>query len=253
MNAPLSGTTYNDNVLNIRNNSVDGAAKCGNSAIKFSDSAGNEHGAVGITNTASGGCASSGIGLNNFLLEVSDLALTGHKMDFVLQNTNVPASSYSAYRYDGTNNVAIWNNSSGVETMRLDQQTGALLVHGTLTGSGGYYNNGVFLFGSSAPTIGGGGCTTGSAQSISKNNGSAAFEITLGGATCTSAILIALPAAANGWVCDAHDQTNGATNKVEQTSQSGNNGVNLTNFVRTTGVAGNFTGGDKIAVKCVAY
>jgi hypothetical protein len=29
--------------------------------------------------------------------------------------------------------------------------------------------------------------------------------------------------------------------------------VNLTNFVRTTGVAGNFTGGDKIAVKCVAY
>lgn len=103
-----------------------------------------------------------------------------------------------------------------------------------------------------APTIASGGCTTGSAQSVSGSNGSAAFEITLGGATCGSTIVLTLPAANAKWVCDAHNNTNSAGNSLDSVGTS-TTSVTLTNYVRTTGVAGNFTGADVLAVKCLPY
>ncbi len=108
------------------------------------------------------------------------------------------------------------------------------------------------LISPTAPTIASGGCTTGSAQSVSGSNGSAAFAITLGGATCGSSITLTMPAAATGWVCDAHDNTTPASNMLDSVTNSATS-VTLTNYVRTTGVAGNFTGGDVLAVKCLAY
>jgi hypothetical protein len=113
--------------------------------------------------------------------------------------------------------------------------------------------NAKLLFSPTAPTIASGGCTTGSAQSVSQSNGTAAFAITLGGATCGPTIVLTLPAANAGWVCDAHDITTPASNTVEQTAGGSTTSVTLTNFVRTTGIAGNFTGADVLAVKCLAY
>lgn len=104
-----------------------------------------------------------------------------------------------------------------------------------------------------APTIASGGCTTGSAQSISTSNGSAAFAITLGGATCGSTITLTMPAANTGWVCDAHDITTPASNVVDQTAGGSATAVTLTNYARTTGLAANFTAADVLAVKCSAY
>lgn len=101
-----------------------------------------------------------------------------------------------------------------------------------------------------APTIASGGCTTGSAQSISSSNGSAAFAITLGGATCGSTITLTLPAAANKWHCTVDDITTPAGNEVHQTAAASATSVVLTNFVRTTGVAGNFTAADVLLVSC---
>ena len=108
-------------------------------------------------------------------------------------------------------------------------------------------------FVSTAPTIASGGCTTGSAQSISASNGTAAFEITLGGATCGSTITVDLPGVAHGWVCDAHNITNPASNVVEQSAGGSTTTVTFTNYVRTTGVAGNFTGADKLVMQCTGY
>lgn len=113
--------------------------------------------------------------------------------------------------------------------------------------------SGVLLVSATAPTIASGGCTTGSAQSVSASNGSAAFAITLGGATCGSTIVLTMPTASNGWVCDAHDITTPASNVIDQTAGGSATSVTLTNFVRTTGVAGSFHGPDVLAVKCTPY
>jgi hypothetical protein len=106
---------------------------------------------------------------------------------------------------------------------------------------------------STAPTIASGGCTTGSAQSVSANNGTAAFAITLGGATCGSTITLTMPAAAHAWHCTVDDITTPASSEVHQTAASSTTAVVLTNYVRTTGVAGVFTGADVLAVSCRGY
>lgn len=104
-----------------------------------------------------------------------------------------------------------------------------------------------------APTIASGGCTTGSAQSISANNGTAAFSITLGGATCGSTITLTLPASSTKWHCTADDITTPASNEVHQTAAASSTSVVLTNYVRTTGVAGNFTAADVLLVSCRGF
>lgn len=142
---------------------------------------------------------------------------------------------------------------NGTTRFSISGSTAAATATGVINGQAGFQNNGVLFVSQTAPTIASGGCTTGSAQSISQSNGTAAFEITLGGATCGSTIVLTLPTAAHGWVCDAHDITTPAGNVVEQSAGGSATSVTLTNYVRTTGVAGNFTGADKLAVKCAAY
>jgi hypothetical protein len=100
-----------------------------------------------------------------------------------------------------------------------------------------------------APTISAGFCTS---PSVVANNGTWAFTINVGSACAVSTGTVGLPAATNGWVCDAHDVTTPASNIVEQSGGTTTTVV-LTNYVRTTGVAGNFTSSDVLRVKCTAY
>ncbi len=102
------------------------------------------------------------------------------------------------------------------------------------------------------PTIASGGCTTGSAQSVSGSSGSAVFELTLGGATCGSTITLTLPAAPANWQCDGYQEA-AITNYLVSTGAKSTTAVVLTNVVRTTGVAGNFTGATLYVVKCLPY
>jgi hypothetical protein len=115
-----------------------------------------------------------------------------------------------------------------------------------------YYVAGNLLASSVAPTIASGGCTTGSAQSVSGSNGSAAFELTLGGASCGSTITLTMPAAAHNWQCDGYQEA-ALTNYLVSTGAKSTTAVVLTNVVRTTGVAGAFTGATLYAVKCLPY
>lgn len=99
-----------------------------------------------------------------------------------------------------------------------------------------------------APTVSG-FCTS---PSVTANNGTWGFSINVGTACAASAGTITLPAATNGWVCTAHDVTTPASNIVEQSSGTATTAV-FTNYVRTTGVAGNFTSSDVLRVHCAAF
>ena len=73
-----------------------------------------------------------------------------------------------------------------------------------------------------APTVATGFCSTGSpVTALSANNGTAAFDILIGQATCTSTGTLTMPAATTGWVCSATDVTTPASHNVVQTGTQG--------------------------------
>lgn len=100
-----------------------------------------------------------------------------------------------------------------------------------------------------APAIASGFCTS---PSITAANGTAAFDILVGSACGASIGTLTMPTATTGWVCQFHDVTTPASNVVEQTGGTVST-VTLTNYVRTTGVAGNFSSNDHVRGECTAY
>jgi hypothetical protein len=212
---------------------------------------GNEVGLLNLKENDAGGVgfyqktgASSAVALGKIYNDPSDTVEVG---------IPDPAGSYVVFGKKSSNSG--WVGTVGNFDFELRRQNAAVakLVSTGFDALIGIKNNGKLVISQTAPTIASGGCTTGSAQSVSASNGSAAFAITLGGATCGSTIVLTLPAATAGWVCDAHDITTPASNVVEQSAGGSTTSVTLTNYVRTTGVAGNFTGADVLAVKCSAY
>src|ERR1035437_2911479 len=107
---------------------------------------------------------------------------------------------------------------------------------------------------STAPTIASGFCSTASNTSISASNGTAAFDILIGGATCGSTGTLTMAAAATGWACQAADVTTPATHDVVQTrTQGSTTAVVLTDYARVAGTAQNFNPADHIHVMCTGY
>lgn len=99
-----------------------------------------------------------------------------------------------------------------------------------------------------APTIASGFCTS---PTIATNN-TASFQVTVGSACAGSVGSITMPAATTGWSCNIANVTTPASNTPWQTSSS-TTAVGVTNYVRTTGVAGNFTASDKLNFQCTAF
>jgi hypothetical protein len=133
-------------------------------------------------------------------------------------------------------------------------QKDASISYMVLTSGGLFLGNGinntVTLMTSLAPPLINTGFCTGA--TIPHANGTAAFEINVGSSACGSTGTLSIANATNGWVCSFHNVTNPATNVVEQTGGAVNT-ITLTNYVRTTGVAGNFTASDVIRANCTAY
>jgi hypothetical protein len=98
-----------------------------------------------------------------------------------------------------------------------------------------------------APVVASGFGATGAA--VTQNIGTAAFSINVGTSTQTSAGVVTMPAAAHYWICDAHSQTNSATESEDVVSTT-TTSITITNYVRTTGVAGVWTASDIVLVKC---
>ncbi len=105
------------------------------------------------------------------------------------------------------------------------------------------------LGGATAPTIVSGFCTS---PSVQNTNSTFAFQVKVGTSCAGSVGVIGLPSAADGWYCTAQDISMPTTSVVAQTTYS-QTSATMTNFVRTTGVAGNYGSGDVINVSCMAF
>lgn len=111
-------------------------------------------------------------------------------------------------------------------------------------GAGGYYLGAAVMLGTTptATTF----CTS---PTVPNANGTAAFTINVGTACATSAGVITLPAATTGWVVTCFNVTSPATSTIGQTGGTTTTAT-ITNYVRTTGVAGNWT--DSNILRCSA-
>lgn len=126
---------------------------------------------------------------------------------------------------------------------------GGLAATKAITAGTGYRLASTLMVSSTAPTIASGFCTS---PTVPNANGTAAFTVNVGSACAGSTGVITMPTAATGWVCSAYNITTPATNVVNQTAGT-TTSVTVTNYVRTTGVAGNFTSSDVLRFQCSAY
>lgn len=150
------------------------------------------------------------------------------------------------------------NNMTGGDATSLSVISAGVLGVGTGTAAsiaGGMqmasigFNSGKVAVSATAPTIASGGCTS---PTVTNNNGTAYFTIDVG-TSCSGSqpVVFTLPAATTGWHCYARNVTNGATSAPAQTGAISTTSVTITNFVRTTGVAGAWTDGDDVTVSCL--
>ncbi len=145
-------------------------------------------------------------------------------------------------------NMAAFHVSTGFSVGNTtDPGSGAISALTTVKATTGFILTNRLSF-NTAPTA----TTFCTSPSIPANNGTAAFTINVGSACATSTGTITMPAATTGWVCDFQNVTSPATSVIGQTGGTTTT-VTVTNYVRITGVAGNWTSSDVIRAKCSAY
>lgn len=107
----------------------------------------------------------------------------------------------------------------------------------------------VMAFSTATPTISSG---FGGTPSVTGTR-TAAFSVNVGTGGAASTGVIAMNATAlNGWACNVDDITTPATNSTRQTGSSTTT-VSVTNYTRTTGIAGAWPASDILSLACIAY
>lgn len=117
-----------------------------------------------------------------------------------------------------------------------------------VTGAGSGFGVGSISMYNTAPVA----TTFCTSPSIPANNGTFVFTVNVGTGCASSTGTLTMPTAGTGWVADCHNVTAPASNVVEQTGGSTTT-ITLTNYVRTTGVAGNWTDSNVLRCSAVAY
>jgi hypothetical protein len=107
--------------------------------------------------------------------------------------------------------------------------------------------DGSLVISSVNPTVASG---FGTSPTITGTN-TAAFKVVVGTGGAAGGT-ITLPAAANGWVCQAFDVTAGTTLFLQQTGST-TTSISVTSFSITSGLAANMTAGDVILFMAMAY
>lgn len=148
---------------------------------------------------------------------------------------------------DGTSTVAGLDSVSitGPTTLINDSNTvnfaslnGIGIVHST---------SGVLLCSAKAPTFSS-GFNTGS---ITQQNGSCAFSVTVGSGSAVNTGVISLPTAAHGWNCPAPFNVTHTGNIIIETANS-TTSATFINYGTTPGTPVNWTNGDVIGFTCFA-
>lgn len=106
--------------------------------------------------------------------------------------------------------------------------------------------NGNLLASATEPTIVSG---FGDAPRVNHSNGTASFTVLVSSTGGSSRGVIGMPKAKNGWACSAADVSAPDRSMTQQTGSSPSS-VTLTNYIRTTGIAGNWSQNDLIEVTC---
>lgn len=144
---------------------------------------------------------------------------------------------------DTNNSVHIADTSSTATT------TMGNALNTTNLGSGTLQTGGKLFDSATAPTISSG---FGTSPTITAPNGTASFELNVGtGGVATNGV-IGMPTTANKWSCSVADTTSPTANSTAQTGSNANS-VTVTNFVRTTGVAGAWPASDNITLNCFPH
>jgi hypothetical protein len=121
-----------------------------------------------------------------------------------------------------------------------------------VSGTAAIQFQGVKVLQNTVPTITATSCGGASATtSITHAAGSVAFDYTVSGTISASTCTVALPAATNGWACDAHDTT--TNSEVVEEASFTTAQVVFNYYARTTGLGTNPTTGDVVVVKCAAF
>ena len=159
----------------------------------------------------------------------------GHQIEWYVSGTTTPAAYLRSDMTSASTPQTLIATNSGFTVSAIGPATNAWLT--------------------TAPTVASGFCSTGSpVTALSANNGTAAFDILIGAATCGSTGTLTMPAATTGWVCSATDVTTPAGHNVVQTGTNGSTtAVVLTDYSRTAGTAQNFLAADHIHVMCTGY
>lgn len=118
-------------------------------------------------------------------------------------------------------------------------------VRGGVHASSDFDLNSKLLASATAPTISAHFNTSG--DSISSNNGTASFRVTVGTGAGTSTGTVTLPTAPTGWNCTANN-----LNRADLIQQTGGNATTaiFTNYGLTIGTPVNFTNSDVLSILC---
>lgn len=185
--------------------------------------------------------ATGGIAGGNVAFQID---LAGNRLKFSSGGTTDYFSSDGATRITAAGEFTVAGQTvltGTVTTAGVQVGAGSNIVLGA--NSGIYMAN--VLMQRTAPTI-----VAGAGASIVASNGTAAFRVDLGGAAQTGTITF--PAATTGWVLIGMNITTPAANVIGQTGTTTTTAT-FTNYVRTTGAAGNWTANDNATFIALAY
>jgi len=175
-------------------------------------------------------------------------ALTGGQYSTLAFSNNL--TTKAQFFFDNTNNnLNITTNNAGAT---INFRSGSNSLAGTIDSSDNWNILGNIKLNSklfapiTAPTISSG---FGTSPSIVSNNGPSSFSVNVGTGGVASSGIIGLPAAATGWACSVADVTTPASDASFETGTS-TTSVTVTNYVRTTGIAGAWTASDKLEMSC---
>lgn len=242
----VAGTAITDvNALNITQTWNQGSTNFTGLKLTVTSTAMNSASALFDFSTSSGGqflgVASGSLTSLKILAPASLTARILLNGDNATNNHQITSATGAALTLDSfTNGIAF--SISGTSRLSLAATTGNILT-GTKV-----------LIGAAAPTVASGGCLTGAGTVITNSNGTAGWTTTLGtGCSGSQPIVFTLPTASTGWLCWARNVSNAATSSPAQTGAVSTTSVTITNYVRTTGVAGAWTDSDVVVVGCHGY
>lgn len=188
---------------------------------------------VGSTANGTSTGAFIGYGLTSGMFGIWNAALTPSANNFALSQD----SNGNTFVNAATGRQLIFSINNGTGTLGISAG-GVYLASGTR-----------FIFGSAAPTLASGGCTSPTGVT---SNGTARFSVGVGtGCAGSQPLVFTLPSNNAGWNCYAQNSSSAASSIPRQSSAISATSVTITNYAATTGLATGWTDADVVVVSCL--